>query len=336
MKKSFISIIVPTYNRCEMLRGALETLIGQETGEDFSYEVVVVDNASTDATRAVIEQVAATSPVPVQYAYERQPGPAPARNCGLERATGDWIAFFDDDELADTMWLRQLYCAALETKAPIVGGAMHLDLPPEVLNQLSTFVRSTSFREIKYYSTIHTYEGRRLPGTNNALVARHVFEAIGTFDKSIVTGGSDSDLFLRARTAGMAMYYTPSAIVRHRIEPNRLTTEYFRWDAQQGCNAFAGLDCEHKGRFVLTLLCSARIAHALLVIMPRLAWGWLKRDRAEILEQMVRLWRTEGYTRRTVALLAPEWFPQTRYFDALHFRRGRVIGQKSAQMEATP
>jgi hypothetical protein len=210
---------------------------------------------------------------------------------------------------------------------------MHLDLPSETLNRLGHVVRETSLREIDYYSTVCPYTGKRLPGTNNALVARQAFQTVGNFDASKKCGASDSDLFLRARAAGIIPYYTPHAVVRHRISPNRITPEYLRWDARQGCSAFAGLDCHFKGRAAVAMLCVARVCHALLVVAPRLVWAWLKHDPGKILGERVRLWRTEGYVRGTLANLAPGWFPQKRFFDDLEFRRGRVVGQPLVPME---
>ena len=67
MKTPLISVIIPTYNRSEMLSDALESLIHQENSGDFSYEIIVVDNASTDSTKTVVEQAAAKAPVPVRY-----------------------------------------------------------------------------------------------------------------------------------------------------------------------------------------------------------------------------------------------------------------------------
>ena len=67
MDMPLISVIVPTYNRSEMLRDALECLLCQETGGEFSYEIVVVDNASIDATKTVVEQAATRAPMPVRY-----------------------------------------------------------------------------------------------------------------------------------------------------------------------------------------------------------------------------------------------------------------------------
>jgi glycosyltransferase involved in cell wall biosynthesis len=333
MASPLISVILPTYNRADMLRGALESICQQETAGEFCYEVIVVDNASTDATKSIIQQVAAQSPVPLRYFYHSEPGPAPARNCGLKQSQGEWLAFFDDDELANADWLHHLYCAALKTGAPIIGGAVQLDVTPETRARLNHFVRTTSLREIDYYSTIQRYTNKRLPGTNNALVARQVFQTIGDFNVAIVGGGSDSDFFLRALQAGMDLYYSPQAIVKHRVAPNRLTVDYFRWDAHQGCAAFAGLDFKYKGRSALSLHCGARIGHAIFVVMPLLAWAWIKTDQAEILGQKVRLWRAEGYARKTLALLAPACFPQTSFFADLEFRRGRIVGQTAAQLE---
>jgi glycosyltransferase involved in cell wall biosynthesis len=333
MGTPLISVIVPTYNRCDFLRDALQSLLRQETSGEFAFEIIVVDNASTDATKTVVEQLADDAPVPVRYFYSVPPGDAPTRNCGIAQAHGTWLAFLDDDELAEPEWLRQLYRAALESGAPIVGGAIHLHLPPETLARLDRFVRTTSLREIDYYPTVQPYTGKRLPGTGNALVARRVFDDIGLFDVTKICGESDSDFFLRAKTAGLELYYTPHAVIRHRVAPNRLTTEYFRWDAQQGCIAFAGLDYKYKGRFALFLRCTARTGQAVLIVMPRLAWGWLRRDPREVLGQKVRLWRAEGYIRKTLSILAPALFSQERYFAGLEFRKGRIVGQKSVPAE---
>ena len=333
MEAPQISIIIPTYNRCDMLCDALASLLRQETGGEFRYEIVVVDNASSDATKAVVHEVAADAPVPVRYAYQAVSGDAPSRNRGIAQSRGRWLAFFDDDQLAAPDWLRQLYRAARESKAAVVGGAVRLDLPENVLHRLGRDVRHTSLREVDYYPNIHPYTGKRLPGCGNALVERRAFETIGTFDEAMAWGGSDSDFFLRARTAGLALYYTPHAVIRHRIPPNRLTLEYIRWDAQQGCDALACHDFKRHGRLVLAMLCLARVAQALLVAVLKLIWGWVRSDPGKVLGQRMRLWRAEGYARRTLAILAPAWLRQERYFAYLEFRKGRTVGQQVGSVE---
>ena len=333
METPLISVVIPTYNRSDMLGDALQSLFCQETGGEFSYEIVVVDNASTDATEMVVQQAALESPVPVRYLYHDIQGDGPSRNRAVAETDGDWLAFFDDDQLAAPDWLRKLLHAALETGAPVIGGAVHLHLPQDVLDRLGPFVRRTSFRETDHSRLAHRFKGKQLPGCANALVARRVFETVGTFDEGMVWGGSDSDFFLRARNAGMALNYTPDAIIRHRIPLKRLTPEYFRWDAQQGCDSLACHDLKYKGRVKLVFICFARIAQALLQLLPGLAWARLRNNEGDILDYKVRLWRTVGYVRRTLALLAPRWFSQEHYFDYLKFRKGRTIGQKAVQVE---
>jgi glycosyltransferase involved in cell wall biosynthesis len=326
--------VIPTYNRADMLGDALESLLHQETGGEFSYEVVVVDNASTDATKSVVMRVAAMSPVPIQYVYHTVPGDAPSRNRGIEESHGNWLAFFDDDELAMPDWLSQLYRTARETGAQAVGGAVHLHLPQDILDSLGPYVRRTSFRETDHVPDAHRFTEKHLPGCANSLVARQVIETVGNFDASMAWGGSDSDFFLRARVAGIPMCYAPRAIIRHRIPPNRLTPEYFRWDAQQGCDALACHDCKYRGRGMLVLICLGRIAQGLFFLVPGLVFARLKNNRGAVLDYQVRLWRISGYLRRTLALLAPRWFSQESYFAHLKFRMGRTIGTPAAQAEA--
>ena len=334
METPSISVIIPTYNRCQMLGEALDSLLCQETGGEFSYEILVVDNASTDATRNVVEQVAARAPVPVRYVYHDVPGDAPSRNRGIAETKRTWLAFFDDDQLAVPEWLRRLYDVARETEAAIIAGAVRLDLPPDTRHRFGPYVRGTSFRETEENSTVHSLTGKRLPGCANVLIARRVFETLGTFDASMAWGGSDTEFFLRSRAAGETLYYAPRAVILHRISLNRLTPEYFRWDAQQGADTSACLDCKFKGRFQLVLLCLARIAQSLLVLLPGLAWAQLINDEAQVLDCKVRLWRNMGYVRRTLKLLAPRCFPQRQYFNYLMFRKGRTIGQHAAQAGA--
>ncbi len=271
--------------------------------------------------------------MPVRYFYHEVRGDAPPRNRAIAESRGSWLAFVDDDELMARDWLRQLYRVAQETGALVVGGAVHLHLPEDVLDRLGRYVRRTSFRETDYFPSVHRFEGKRLPGCATVLVARHVFEKVGSFDTSMAWGGSDSDFFLRVRAAGVAQYYTPHAVIRHRIPLNRLTPECLCRDAQQGCLALADLQYRYKGRAMLVLLCLARLAQALLVLLPGLAWARIRGKAGEVLDYQVRLWRSVGYLRKALSLLSPRWFAQERYFSGLKFCKGRIAGQQAATAE---
>ena len=100
-----ISVIVATYNRAEQLGEALTSLIRQETFGSFTFEIVVIDNASTDGTTRLITEMAKVSRVPLRFVLEPTKGVAHARNMGIREASGEWLAFFDDDQLAESYWL---------------------------------------------------------------------------------------------------------------------------------------------------------------------------------------------------------------------------------------
>ena len=325
-RQPMISVIMPTFNRAHWLGEAVESLQAQETAGEFEYEIVVVNNASRDTTADVLADLAVNSRVPLQALFSEKPGDAPTRNAGVRAARGEWLAFFDDDQLAEPDWLLNLLRGAREANARIVGGPVLLDLSPKQLEALGAIGRA-ALREIQFYPTLRRYENKDLPGTGNALIHRDVFEQLGEFDESMTAGGSDTDLFLQARDAGYELWYAPDAAIRHRIEPNRLTRAYFRWDALSGGALHsAHYDFVHRGRAAVSALALARLGHAALVSLPCLAWGRLRRDEGQILGRQIQLWRCEGYLRGALRILMPQWFRQTEFFNQLDFRHGRHVG----------
>ena len=98
MEAPLISIIVPTYNRSELLRSAINSLLQQGTDGKFSYEIIIIDDASTDETREVIGEIIKRSPGLVKYFKGEGKGYTCALNRGLAESHGEWLALFDDDE----------------------------------------------------------------------------------------------------------------------------------------------------------------------------------------------------------------------------------------------
>jgi glycosyltransferase involved in cell wall biosynthesis len=319
-----ISVIVPTYNRAEMLKDALQTLLDQRTNGKFSFEIIVVNNASTDRTAAVLEEVQKKHPLFLRYAYEENKGVADAMNRGIREARGEWLAFFDDDQLAEEDWLEQLYEAAIQTGASIVGGRVYLDLPPDELANIGNVCRRV-LRENNFYDVVHKYEGKNLPGTGNVLVARKVFDSIGLFEVSGVLGTPDCDLFSRAGEAGFSMVFSPTAAIRHRISPARLTAAYFKWDTLMIGKLLAYLDYKHKGMTQMLFFLAARIGQALLVNLPLLLIALIRQNSKEILDRKCLLWQAVGYVRVGFFFISPGLFAQEEFFANLDFRKGREI-----------
>ena len=119
-----IAAVVCTYNRCDLMNNVLNSLVDQTLDKAF-YEVIVVDNASTDATRAVVREFIAKHPgYPVRYLYEEKQGLSHARNTGYKNSSAAYITYLDDDAKAKPDFLGKVV-HAFETVRPTpsaVGG----------------------------------------------------------------------------------------------------------------------------------------------------------------------------------------------------------------------
>ncbi len=323
MTEPTVTIAIPTYNRSAMLRKTLSCMTEQETDGLFTYEIMVIDDASTDDTATVVQEIIAQSPVPMCYVYGDGEGYTGVLNRAVAEFRGQWLALFDDDQLTHSTWLKELYSAAGEQKADMIGGPIVLDLPEETLAGLGSVCRdlygeSPDVRNPKDYA-----EKPPLPSGGNRLVHRRVFERVGAFDESMLTGGCDRDFLLRATDVGIVMGWAPSAAGRHQILPERTTYKHIKWySLQWGCS-FAYIDWKRSGILKTTLSAIARGGQAVLVHIPMLLWAKLQGNRAKILDRQALLWRAVGYGRRALQLLAPQFFAQERFFSRVEFRRAQ-------------
>jgi len=285
-----ISIVACTQNRAGSLRGALASLADLATDEQFTYEIVVVDNASTDDTEQVIARAAAESRAPVRGVYEPQKGIVPARNRGVAAACGRWIAFFDDDQLADSRWLAELYRGAHDRYARVVGGSVLLTLDgrgdpssastiDQSLGRLHPTVRML-LGEADHGQWPLPYGGRLTPGCGNLMIERSVFDRVGQFERTVDGRGEDTDLFSRIERAGIAGWYIPTAIVQHLTPPERLTPDYLlSLSRRMGAGiAVRQAGAMSRGRFAL--LAAAKAMRLALLHIPLLLLAAALNDRA--------------------------------------------------------
>jgi glycosyltransferase involved in cell wall biosynthesis len=253
-----ISVVVCTQNRASMLRGALASLYDL-AAEGFGYEIVVVDNGSTDETQQVIAAAAAQARHPLRGIYEAEKGIVPARNRGIREAQGRWIAFFDDDQLAEPRWLAELYRGALEKRCRVVGGAVELLFPQACTRRLDPTVRML-LGEAKHGEQPLPYGGRLTPGCGNLMIERTVFDEVGVFLRTVSGRGEDTDLFSRIERAGISGWYFPSAIVQHITPPERLKTEYLLSLARRMGEGIALRQAQTMGRCRFAALWLAKAA----------------------------------------------------------------------------
>ena len=229
-----ITVILCTYNRCQSLAKALESIAGQVIG-DITWEILVVDNNSTDSTRAVVEQFRTAHPERCRYILEPRPGKAHALNTGIENAQGDVIAFTDDDVVADRMWLQNLVRPLRVREWAGIGGR----ILPE-----GSFVppRWVPIHDRYALAPLSIFEPRREAGPlseapfgANMAFHRSVFAKHGGFridlgpkaDSSDPQKSEDSELGHRLLNAGERLGYEPSALVYHCVPRSRVRKEYF-------------------------------------------------------------------------------------------------------------
>ncbi|MDH4319181.1 MAG: glycosyltransferase family 2 protein [Desulfobulbaceae bacterium] len=320
-----ISIVIPTYNRCSILVEALECLARQDTGGDFSYEIVVLDDLSDDKTPQVVRAFAANSPVAVRYILGEGMGYTHALNSGVAEARGHYIAFFDDDQRTHAGWLGALYRVARDEGADLVGGPIALRLPMENYKKMGPVYRDMCGETHNFIFPDRYIHKNPLPPGGNRLVKREVFERVGIFDENMLTGGCDRDFLLRALGAGFRPGWAVGGDIEHLINVERITPEHMKWySLQWGCS-FAYIDWKRWGMVKTISAALARVGQALLIHLPKILWYLARGNDMALRDRQALLWRAVGFVRKTLAMALPGVFPQKHFFSRVEFRRGRNV-----------
>ena len=270
MKPTDICIAVCTRNRPERLSQALQSLAGLTTNDEFRYSVLVVNNGSTESISQVIIDAKSNYPqLNLRSVNEPHVGFAHARNRATQEADAPWIAFFDDDQIADPDWLIELWQAARRNKTVCVGGAVRLRFitPPF---QPGPYCRQM-LGETQPEATEQRCTSGFSPGTGNLLIKRSVILDVGGFATDHTGRGEDSILIEKIRAKNYAVWFTPNALVHHVISPERNhPTAYLRLAKEAsdaGCSGWI-----RWGRH-LPLAGIARLVRSILLDLPKLCWS---------------------------------------------------------------
>jgi glycosyltransferase involved in cell wall biosynthesis len=223
-----VSICIATYRRPEGLSRLLDSLDRLKLSIGTQVEIIVVDNDCEKSAASVVESRSG-SLEPIQYCVEPRQNIALARNRALSEASGEWVLFIDDDEVADENWISE-YLKLVE-REPCDGAF------GPVLARLEEVVTPWLDVETFYTRRRHQTCERLAAGdlsTSNALVRRSLFDE-HSFDPAYgLTGGSDSELFGRMLRSGAQFLWCDEALVVEFIPPER---HRFGWLAQR---AFRG------------------------------------------------------------------------------------------------
>jgi glycosyltransferase involved in cell wall biosynthesis len=252
-----LTIAIPTHNRASLVRETLSSVASLAIPTDVEADCVVIDNASTDETAAVVDDFARGAALPMRRVLEPHQGSSFARNRAVDETASDYIFFIDDDALAERDWAAKLLedmrrrdldaaCGMVlprwsSTPPKWLGPSLWVKLAIHDRSAIESSPASSAERLDNYFSA-------------NVGFKRSAFARFGKFreDLGVVGGnpisGEDTELFARILAGGGAMGFAPRAIVHHLIPPERMTLQYLRRKsfAFGMGTAFAGLQNHNR------------------------------------------------------------------------------------------
>lgn len=211
-----IGVCICTFKRQQMLGRLLDELDRQETQEQFTYSLVVIDNDVLKSAEPVVQKFALRSRIAVSYTVEPQQNIALARNKAVQQATGDFIAFIDDDEFPTRTWLCTLFEACQKYRVDGVLGPVkpHFDQDPP------GWVVQGKFYDRPTYPTGFVIDWRK-GRTGNVLLKKGVFAGFEQPFRPEFRNGEDQEFFHRAIAKGYTFIWCDEAVAYETVPPIR-------------------------------------------------------------------------------------------------------------------
>lgn len=230
------TVAIPTYNGASRLPQVLERLKAQINTENFSWEIIVVDNNSTDYTGRVVREYKAnwSETSPLRYYFEAEQGAAFARQRAIEEARGTFIGFLDDDNLPAPDWVASAYAfGQAHPRVGAYGGQIHGEFevePPKDFKKIACFLAI-----IERGSEPHRYEphNKLLPPGAGLVVRKQAWCEnvpkrlfLNHKGKDAGLASEDLEAVLHIQKAGWEIWYNPDMCIYHQIPSWRLEKEY--------------------------------------------------------------------------------------------------------------
>ncbi|MGH9344896.1 MAG: glycosyltransferase [Terriglobia bacterium] len=225
-----ISVIICTYNRAAHLKITLASVLSLDAPPALKWEILIVDNNSTDSTRDVVEEFAASSGLNTRYIFEPQQGKSFALNAGIKEAKGNIVAFTDDDVTLDPKWMLSLKEALDEWGC--IGAAGKI--VPVWNDPVPPWFEMEGQQAVGHFDMGDAPKETNYAHGANAAFRREAFEKYGLFrvdlgpDGKAAAGYEDDEFGHRLTRLGEKIMYAPGAIVYHPVETHKLNKAYFR------------------------------------------------------------------------------------------------------------
>lgn len=217
VSKKHITVCICTFKRPQLLQRLLEKVAKQQGRDRFDVSIVVVDNDSNQSAKQTVTEFAQTFPIQTTYDTEPVASFARARNRVVANATGDFIAFIDDDEFPDDNWLLTMF-ETCETHgvAGVLGPVLpHFETPPP-----SWLVRGGFYDRPRHQTGfVMSWQESR---TGNVLFRRTIIEGVEpVFNLEFALGGEDQDFFRRMMEKGHRFIWCDEAPAYETVPPHR-------------------------------------------------------------------------------------------------------------------
>ncbi len=226
ISKFKLSIVIITRNRANYLDEAIKNLLKQNYPKE-NFEIIVVDNNSSDNTRSVVKKLGDYSKNNIQYIFEPDIGMSKARNRGAAIARGEIVLFIDDDVIPSPHWLHD-YCSIYDMFPEIdaAGGRIEpvfqSDKPKWVSDELLVALGQLNLSEKE---TILSFPDHPFGG--NFSVKRETFMKVGGFIEEFTSCNEETAFFSKLHLNGYKVGYSPKVLVYHQIAGSRLSRIFF-------------------------------------------------------------------------------------------------------------
>jgi glucosyl-dolichyl phosphate glucuronosyltransferase len=230
-----LDVILPTFNREALLQRTLASLLAAPVPAGLDVRVLVVDNASTDGTRALVRREAERFAGRLHYLFVPTPGKPFALNAGIAATDGDLVGLIDDDERIDAEWFETIHRELTGPDVDFIGGKC---LPlweapqPEWLGRGYLGVVGWVDPGDEPRTMDASYPGILMGG--NAVIRRRMLEKAGQYSTALnrtgakLLGCEDEDMYHRLLAVGARGRYVPGLVIYHHVPATRLTKDYFR------------------------------------------------------------------------------------------------------------
>lgn len=217
-----ISVIICSWNNAKLLHRTLSRLGKVTIPPHILWELILVDNNSTDSTAQVAKEF--ESKLPLKYFFEARQGLALARNLGIEKSSGELIIFTDDDVLIPPHWIEIYWRAYLKNPERVYGGAVESEFegeaPPTILDRYVPW----SVKGLNHGSTDRLLKENEQFLAANWSVARSNLKKVGGFNEKLglkgdaaISVGEESELQRKLRRAGHPLFYLAEARIQHFV-----------------------------------------------------------------------------------------------------------------------